>query len=840
MGNHSIFGLQFYNMPVTTSKRKPLKKKSAKGKYKSKPVLSNTRKPANLSVTEWQTELRSQIAERSVFNITNIGEGLVYSDYKVYNDVTKNAYKVALRSSDNSLNFCSCYDFKTNQLGTCKHIEAVLLQINKKPALRKALAQPYQPAYSSMYMEYRGGRKIMFRIGSDNAAEYTKLLKPYLDKDQALNEKGFTAIDKILQKAFQINTSFRCYEDALAYIIQLRENKHRQELLAPYLTSQKLPVIKSLQVKPFPYQTEGILFCAIAGRSILADDMGLGKTIQAIGVAQLMHEYLQVQKVLIICPTSLKYQWQSEIEKFSTSKIQVIEGNYLKRREMYKEEGHLYKIVSYNMTVNDLELINQFQPDLIILDEAQRIKNWQTKVSQSIKKLQSKYALILTGTPLENKLQELYSLVQFINPLQLGSLYNFISQHEQVDEVGKVVGYKDLHAIKERLQNLLLRRTKKQVLQQLPARIDKNLFVEITKEQMAIHNDYRDLVNRLVDRWRKTGFLNEEDRQKLMIFLNMMRMVCNSTYVLDQETNYQTKLDELFNILEQVLQTGDEKIVIFSQWERFTRLIAKELDRLQIGYANLNGQVPGNKRKDLFDRFTNDSNCRIFLSTDAGGVGLNLQAGSYLINMDLPWNPAVLEQRIARIYRHGQKKNVNIINLVAQHTIEHSMLGKLKFKAALSEGILDNGEANIFIGDSKFNVFMKSVEELVEDENIVATPLPVDEMVDDTMEKAVAEDKETETFDNDDDVKSTPVAKPIEPAFAEPQTANFLTTASSFITQLTNMLSDATATENLVKSLTRKDEATGQTYLQIPVENEAVVKNAFTLLAGLFKGLAGK
>jgi superfamily II DNA/RNA helicase len=325
-----------------------------------------------------------------------------------------------------------------------------------------------------------------------------------------------------------------------------------------------------------------------------------------------------------------------------------------------------------------------------------------------------------------------------------------------------------------------------------------------------------------------------------MIFLNMMRMVCNSTYVLDQETNYQTKLDELFNILEQVLQTGDEKIVIFSQWERFTRLIAKELDRLQIGYANLNGQVPGNKRKDLFDRFTNDSNCRIFLSTDAGGVGLNLQAGSYLINMDLPWNPAVLEQRIARIYRHGQKKNVNIINLVAQHTIEHSMLGKLKFKAALSEGILDNGEANIFIGDSKFNVFMKSVEELVEDENIVATPLPVDEMVDDTMEKAVAEDKETETFDNDDDVKSTPVAKPIEPAFAEPQTANFLTTASSFITQLTNMLSDATATENLVKSLTRKDEATGQTYLQIPVENEAVVKNAFTLLAGLFKGLAGK
>ena len=144
-------------MPVANTKKKTAKaKKSAKGKFKSKPLLSNIRKPVDMPVTVWQTMLRKQAAERAEFKINNIGEGLVYSDYSVYNDSTKNLYKVALRSNDNSRNYCSCYDFKTNQLGTCKHIEAVLLQIIKKPALRKALAQTYQTGYSSIYMEYRG------------------------------------------------------------------------------------------------------------------------------------------------------------------------------------------------------------------------------------------------------------------------------------------------------------------------------------------------------------------------------------------------------------------------------------------------------------------------------------------------------------------------------------------------------------------------------------------------------------------------------------------------------------------------------------------------------------
>ena len=817
-------------------------KKSKKRNYKPKVQLSNTRKPVDMTVEQWQLGLRKQIAEKTDLKFSNIGDGLVFSDYKVYNASTKNNYKVALRSVDNSLNYCSCYDFKTNQLGTCKHIEGLLLFIHKRPGLRKALKQPYSTTYSSMYMEYRGERKIKFRIGTENTAEYKKLIKPYIDNTGGLNKKGFEEIDVIIQKAFQINTSFRCYEDALSHIIQWREKKERVEFLAPYFKKNKLPEIKSLKVKLFPYQTEGVLFCAAAGRSILADDMGLGKTIEAIAVAQLLHEHRQVQKVLIICPTSLKYQWQSEIEKFTNASTTVIEGNYLKRQKLYKEEGSLYKIASYNIAVNDLELIDEFQPDLIILDEAQRIKNWQTRISRSIKKLRSKYALVLTGTPLENKLQELYSLVQFIDPLHLGSLYNFISTYEQTDETGKVVGYQNLHEIKDRLKHILLRRTKKEVLKQLPSRTDKNLFVSMTDEQSSLHADYAEIVRRIINRWKKMGFLKEEDRQRLMIALNMMRMVCNSTYIIDQETNHQTKLDELFNILEEVIGAGEEKIVIFSQWERFTRLIAAQLDEQKIVYANLNGSVPSHKRKDLFDRFNNDENCRIFLSTDAGGVGLNLQAGSMLFNMDLPWNPAVLEQRIARIYRQGQKKNVSIINFVARNTIEHGMLGKLKFKRALAEGILDNGESNIFVGDSKFNVFMKDIEGLFADETISTTHSDAETEEATFAEKPVeTEEKETlESYEDDDIEESTPAKEPQQTQASNAEPAQqLIQTASTFFTQLGSVLSDAKATESLLQSITKKDEDTGQTYLHIPVENENVVKNVFTVLAGLFKGMAG-
>ena len=289
--------------------------------------------------------------------------------------------------------------------------------------------------------------------------------------------------------------------------------------------------------------------------------------------------------------------------------------------------------------------------------------------------------MVLTGTPLENKLEELYSVMQVVDPFKLGPLHLYLSNHQIKEiETEKVIGYKNLDLIKASIKDVVLRRTKKKVLKQLPKRQDKVVFVPMTKTQMQMHEEFQHEVSILVHKWRRYGFLKESDRNKLLINLNCIRMVSDSTFILDQQTRFDTKIEELMNILEEIFLTTDEKVVIFSQWELMTRLVARELEQREIKYENLHGGIPSHKREVLFTNFNTDELIKVFLSTDAGGVGLNLQSASYLINLDLPWNPAVLEQRIGRIHRIGQKKNISVINLVSKDTIEERMLNVIQFK----------------------------------------------------------------------------------------------------------------------------------------------------------------
>lgn len=820
-------------MPVKT-KTKVKSRKTAKSR------IPYNRKPDEMNDFEWQIALRKQIAEDENFTIRKLGNEFVFTDYSVYSPHSKNNYKVAIRSADNSLNFCNCPDFKTNQLGTCKHVEAVLLQINSKPALRRALQQPYTPPYSSVYLDYRGERKVKLRIGTEVADAYKKLASAYFDKNLVLKKDAFIQFEKFLEKAHQLHTGFRCYDDAMEFIVQHRDYLHRTALA----NQQKNKLIEGIsKARLFPYQETGVLFALKAGRCILADDMGLGKTLQSIVATEVMRKELKINKAVIVCPTSLKYQWRNEIEKFTGNKnVCVVEGNVLVRKEIYENNEYDYLVVSYQLAANDYGFLNSMQADILILDEAKRIKNWKAKTSAKIKRIKTTYAMLLTGTPVENNIEELYSLMQIVNPYLLGSLHNFLSRHQVKEaDTGKVVGYKDLNEIGALLKDVMLRRTKKEVLKELPERMDKNLFVPMTMEQSQLHTEYADIVARLVHKWKKMGFLNEEDRQRLLNNLNLMRMVCDTTYIIDQETNYQTKLDELNNILDEIISMPDEKVVIFSQWERMTRLAAKMLNEKEIGFAYLHGGIPSKDREGLFTHFNNDVNCRVFLSTDAGGVGLNLQSASYMINLDIPWNPAILEQRIGRIYRLGQKKNVSIINLVAQNTIEHRMLDVLKFKKGIAAGILDAGDSNIFLGEDKFKQFMKSVES-------ITTGLPaaksnaISEANERIAEKelgvAVAEDNAEPDLINEEKIveETLPSADMVAAAIED----EVLEKGTGFLENLVQVLSSPESTQRLVNKITETDTATGKTYLKIPVSNTGVVENALKLFGGLLGGVGNK
>ncbi len=697
---------------MTLNKRK---KKKAKVSYYTK--------PEDMSIEDWQRALRRQFAEKQNFDIVNIGDEDFFSDYEVHNPLYDSYHKVAFRDDRYSRSFCSCADFKINQLGTCKHLESVRMVVEKKRGYKTAVRNGKEPHYSSIYIDYLGALKIKLKIGMENREEIRHNAKKFFTHDLIIKKEVIQGINKFISLGKKRGWDLRVYPDALDYIIDLRSYSKRIELIDSVIpTKGQMKILdKLLKTQLYPYQREGVYFAIKRGRCIIADDMGLGKTIQALCMAEFYFKYLKIKKVLIICPTSLKIQWLNEIKKFTESKVHVIEGMIHKRKQQYLHEVN-YSITSHGMARNDLDWINDSDYDLIILDEAQRIKNWDTKTSRAFKRLESTYALALSGTPVENKLQELYSVMQFVDIYKLGPLHQFIANHTIRDENGKLLGYQKLDKIGKLVSDRLIRRKKNEVLEDLPERIDMNRFVPMSQGQVEYYEEYRVTVARLVNKWKATGFLNENDRRKLMINLSCMRMVCDSTFIVDQKNRHDTKVDELMTIVREIIVASDEKIIVFSEWKRMHQLIAAELDACGLRYEYLHGSLSSKKRAEIITKFKTDVETRIFLSTDAGGQGLNLQEASVIINVDLPWNPAVLEQRIGRVHRIGQKRNIRVINLVSQGSIESNMLDRLRFKSGMASGILDGGEADIFVDAKKFANLVKDISDnLQQGRNVIGS-----------------------------------------------------------------------------------------------------------------------
>lgn len=334
------------------------------------PKVSYHYKPENMTLEQWQVALRQQIAAKESFNISEdtITDSPGY--YTVGNYVTKKEYRVVFRGEESPWNYCSCMDFKTSRLGTCKHIEAVKLWITE----HHKRVHRERPPYTSMYLSYKGERKVCLRIGTDHEEEFRKLASAYFTPDGVMRPEALNHITEFLTAAIRIDNSFRWYPDAFSFIVEQKERKHRERLMSE---PSQAELDDLLRVPLYPYQKEGIRFAFQAGKAIIADEMGLGKTIQAIGTAELMKKYKLISSVLILCPTSLKYQWKKEIEKFTHSTAIVIEGNHLTRRKLYEAE-EFYKIVSYNSMSNDVKILGALHTDFLIMDEVQRLKNWKT------------------------------------------------------------------------------------------------------------------------------------------------------------------------------------------------------------------------------------------------------------------------------------------------------------------------------------------------------------------------------------------------------------------------------------------------------------------------------
>ncbi len=803
-------------MPANTTKRKKVKAKPAK--------TSRTRKPRDMSLEEWQVALRREYGREQVFKFENLGEEPFFSEFLVTNPASGGAYRVAVRGKDLGANYCSCPDFSVNTLGTCKHIEWLLAKLERKRGGKKAFREGFHPPYSEIYLHHGMQRRVRFRAGTECPAAFLEVAAKYFDEAGFLREDGLHRFERFVRESAEAGHEVRVCEDALGLVARLRDEQARRKAIEKAFGNghPKKALNKLLRAKLYPYQKEGALFAAKAGRSLIADDMGLGKTIQAIAAVEILAKTSGIDRVLVVCPAALKHQWRQEVERFSGRSAMVVEGLQHERMRLYASTDAFYKIVTYEVVHRDLAHITAWGPDVAILDEAQRIKNWQTRRARAVKQIESEYALVLTGTPLENRLEELHSIMEFVDRFHLGPLFRFLAEHQHTDETGRVVGYRNLNGIKESLAPVLVRRRKSEVLQQLPERTDKCFFVDMTSQQRAIHDENRDIVSQIVAKWRRWGFLSEKDQRRLMVSLQYMRMSCNSTFLIDKETDHSAKMDECAILLDEILETPENKAIVFSQWLGTHELLIRRLEARKRGYAFYHGSLSSKARKKVIEEFKKDDACRILLCTDSGGVGLNLQQASVVVNMDQPWNPAILEQRIGRVHRLGQHRAVQVYHFVSRDSIEQGMLDVLKFKASVLKGVLDGGESEVFLGGAKMKKFMETVEKV--SENIPAeTPAAAETAPE-------PEDSGTGATEGTDETASA--AKVAEPAWND-----VLAAGIDFLGKLGQAMQpkadDTGAAAPGLGAFVQSDKKTGKTELRIPMPEGDAARQLGDLLSGL-------
>lgn len=635
----------------------------------------------------------------------------LYGEHTLINEKGK-SFTITLRDFNKKTGYINNIDWKTNKLGTTKHILFLFNYLEDNPALTKKLSKEFP--FIEIYTDPLNDYKISWYYPEEINEEEETLLKSYFGNKTYIEDNKIPSFFSFFQKA-------RDFER-----IKIREEVF--ERIETYFEQTELANLKekttfnfsSINVTLYPYQKEGIEFAVFKKGVIIADEMGLGKTLQAIGTAILKKELLNFKKTLVICPASVKHQWKNEIEKFTTETSVVVEGFPEEREKIYISNDSFFHIINYETVLRDLSHINKSNYDFLILDEAQKIKNYETKTATAVKNIHKKHALVITGTPLENKLLDLYSIVQFLDQNFLSPQWEFSYQHCIFDTKykNKIHGYYNLQNLKERLNSILVRREKQDVFEQLPNVVQKNIYVLLSEEQANLHANFARGIAKILGKKFKTTY----DWQKLMHLLTNMRMVCDSSYLIDKETHHSPKLVELKEILLERLdlKNNKRKIIIFSEWVTMLGLIEEMLTKENITFTKLTGKVPVKKRGALIKEFEKNEDCQVFLSSESGGVGLNLQVADTIINFELPWNPAKKNQRIGRIDRIGQKKQkLHVFNLLSHNSIEMKIATGLLLKQNLFDGVLNSNNMTdeVDFSEKGKSQFIKQLEEVINEDD---------------------------------------------------------------------------------------------------------------------------
>ena len=599
-------------------------------------------------------------------------------------DERNKRYDITIWDFQKETGYIDNIDWKTNKLGTTKHIMYLINYILCNPSKAKILQKSSQ--FIEIVTDPLNEYLITFKYNGKVSTKQIQTIEELFGKKTHLTVEQLIRKMPIFKK-IQDHNDFIIRADVYDKLEVFFDKKEEEKLIKKHT---RTPLNFSfLKAKLFPYQEHGIEYCVFKKGAILADEMGLGKTIQAMSIAILKRQYYGFKKTLIICPASVKYQWQKEIEKFTDDRAIVVDGFPQTRAALYQSDDYFFYIINYETVLRDKLVIDASNFEFIILDEAQKIKNYESKVSKAITELKKKHGLVITGTPIENKLIDIYSILLFVDKYRITPLWEFSYTHCIFDfqSKNKINGYYNLMSLNETLKDIVIRRQKKNVLKDLPSVIEQNVFLNLHAEQEYIHTGFKGRLATILGKKFKTAY----DWDQIMLLLTNMRRVSNSTFLIDKKTNYSSKIIELEQILfdQMNLQNENRKIIIFSEWIDTLHLIEDLLNKYKVGFTKLIGKVNPKKRGLLVKTFEDNAECKVFLSTEAGGSGLNLQVADTLINFEIPWNPSKKNQRIGRIDRIGQKsKKLHIFNFICRDSIEVHIASGLLLKQTLFDSVL--------------------------------------------------------------------------------------------------------------------------------------------------------
>ena len=544
-------------------------------------------------------------------------------------------------------------------------------------------------------------------------------------------EEWFTRFSSLFDFADQRanHLQIKKYHFGLLEGIFEEDEMSSSENIVPFDKSNNYPLPKGIKATLRPYQIEGYNWLRYMNEqhfgACLADDMGLGKTIQVLTYLQYRKETCEPIPIsghtadqesvlrnqlnlfkqgasgtlensgaqethscsLVVVPTSLIYNWLSEAKKYSNLKVYVHTG--FNRTKAIKEACKLYDIIvsSYGTVRNDIDLFSKIEFNAIVLDESQAIKNPSSQTAASVNQLRARHKIVMTGTPVENSITDLWSQINFLNPGILGN-FNYFSK-KFVSSIEKEGNEEDTKRLKDIVRPFILRRTKEQVASDLPSKTEKIVLCEMSEEQKQKYERIKSLFrNELLDSIQENGF----KKSNLLILNGLIKLRQIANHPILAESDYSGvsgKFDEIINSLNNVVSSG-HKVLVFSQFVQHLALIKTHLDGQEIPYYYIAGNIPALERKRLVDRFQTGNEAAIFLiSLKAGGTGLNLTAADYVFLLDPWWNPAVERQAMDRTHRIGQDKPVFVYKFITKDTIEEKIVNLQEKKQKVSDDILD-------------------------------------------------------------------------------------------------------------------------------------------------------